>query len=107
MASTDQNLRNEYAYHPPTGTKQYRHEMVRNLIDAAHSVIEELCPAGVELDQALVKLREAMMWANAGIACNPDPGQVGYLPELQLLDPDRLVEAPRLETPNTSRPVAP
>jgi hypothetical protein len=66
-----QQVDHSFAYHAPTGTKGERHAAVRGtMLESARQVLE-LCPPSRERAIALTKLREAMMWANAAIACGP------------------------------------
>ena len=66
-------LNNWFTYHAPQEGQPEIYQHLRNL---AHSLAYEIikyCPGGIERDNALSRLREAIMWANAGIACgDPD-----------------------------------
>lgn len=58
-----------FEYHPPVGNQTERYGLLR---DAAHQfaeVIVALVPASADRTAALRKLRECVMTANAGIAC--------------------------------------
>ncbi len=65
-------ITHDFAYHAPTGNKVKTHERVRNLLRDAALELATLVPEGRELSTALSKLEEAMVWANAGVARNPE-----------------------------------
>jgi hypothetical protein len=61
-----------HAYHPPpTPEVADRHSAVRAETCALALKLTALVPRGPELEEALKCVREAMFWANAGIACDP------------------------------------
>jgi hypothetical protein len=61
-----------FTYHPPQAGQPGRYEAIRAEGRELAGMLTELCPPGVELDQALLRLRETVMWANAAIACNAE-----------------------------------
>ena len=61
-----------FAYHAPTGGKAEKHAAAREACLQAAIHITNLCPEGRELSIAITKHEEAMVWANAGIARNPE-----------------------------------
>lgn len=63
------DLLNRFTFHPSeNATRQAFHESVRDhALDLATHYSQCLAP-GRELDLALTKIEEAMMWANAGVA---------------------------------------
>ena len=65
-------LAHQVSFHPPADESvKQRHEDVRAAaLDFARK-LSTLCPPGVELEHAIEAAREAMFWANAGIACHP------------------------------------
>jgi hypothetical protein len=64
-------LDNWFTYHPPKGDQSFRYAGVRAGGRHLADVISDLTPPGSpEREQALAKVREAVMWANAAIACN-------------------------------------
>lgn len=72
MTNLIDRIRNDFAYHPPVGGKAAKYQQIRN---GCHALAQELVatvPEGRELSTALTKLEEAAMWANAGIARNPE-----------------------------------
>ena len=72
-------VENWFTYHPPVGDQAAKYEEIRKAGKDLAFVIEVLCPVSRERSKAFSKLREAIMWANASIACNgkdhePGPG---------------------------------
>lgn len=65
-------LQHRFAYHAPTPAKILSHESVRNACHEAAKSIVGLCPPCAETTLATRKLEEAMYWANAAIARNPE-----------------------------------
>lgn len=69
-------------YHPATSDTVPKHEWVRSLFTGVALAIDEALPPGRELASSLTALQEALMWANAAIACNqpkPPPTSTTYL----------------------------
>ena len=64
-------------YHPPrTEEQRNAHARVNEIIAKAGEDLLEVCPASEQLENVLVKLQEARMWANASLAIhvnNPNP----------------------------------
>lgn len=59
-----------FTYHAPTPEQSVTYEKLRNAAkDFAH-LIDECVPDCADKDVALRKLREALMTANVGVACN-------------------------------------
>jgi hypothetical protein len=76
---TPHDLANRFAYHAPTGGKVKKHEGIRTECHELAKKIVAVVPPGREQAQAITKLEEVMVWANAGIARNPEveePAQV-------------------------------
>jgi len=71
MTMQDDQLVNWFTHHPPRNGRQVAaYQEIRNAgREMAEAVIDE-CPPGQERDLAIEKIREAVMWANAGIACS-------------------------------------
>lgn len=61
-----------FTYHPPTGDQTDRYEALRFEARTFAMMIRRDTPPGVEQDRAFAALREAIMWANAAIACGGD-----------------------------------
>lgn len=65
-------LQRRMGYHPVTGPAQAEtYEANRKKAIALASHFTKTCPPGRELSLALTALQEALMWANAAIACEP------------------------------------
>jgi hypothetical protein len=62
-----------FSYHPPTDDQIRRYAKIRLEARNVALAITDLVPPSLERDIAFARLREAVMWANAAIACNePD-----------------------------------
>lgn len=70
MAHPEPDLDNLFTHHPPVGDQVERYEAIRAKAKEFAEVLVELVPGSPERSTALRKVREATMWANAGIACN-------------------------------------
>lgn len=68
---TFDDIDNMFTYHPPTPNDVVAHEDIRAAGRLTARAIVELAPPSRERSTAIAKLREAIMWANAAIACNP------------------------------------
>lgn len=62
--------RNRFTYHPANTETGSKHDSVRMHALNFALAIAELIPAGRHRSLALTAAQEAMMWANAGIACD-------------------------------------
>ena len=60
----------KFIYHPPKGDQADRYKLIRSYGKTLSDGINILCPESDERDEAIKKVREAIMWANASIACN-------------------------------------
>ena len=66
---SDDLVQHWFTYHAPTGETIPKYNKVRNAaLEFAH-VINEMCPDGADKSAAIRKVREAVMTANASIAC--------------------------------------
>lgn len=63
---------NRFRFHPATDLTGPMHDEARRLILAAAEDLAEFVPEGRHRSLMLTALQEAMMWANAGIACDLD-----------------------------------
>jgi hypothetical protein len=63
------DLENLFTYHPPQGSQQERYERLRNAAKEFASTVIENTPPGSDQSAAIRKVREAVMTANAAIAC--------------------------------------
>lgn len=64
------NLDSWFSYHPPIGDQATRYERIREAAKYFAAAIVDLSMSSRERTHALNHIREAVMWANAGIACN-------------------------------------
>lgn len=69
-----------FTYHPPGGTQSERYERLRLTARNLAELLNQSCPPSRELSLAQTKLQEAVMWANAAIACN-EVGRVPSVPD--------------------------
>lgn len=60
-----------FTYHPPNATQIEKYQRIRELGKQLAMAIHEECPAGDDTTKALNNVREAVMFANASIACDP------------------------------------
>lgn len=58
-----------FSYHAPKGDQQVRYEELRSKGKELADLICRYCPPSADTTAALRKLREAIMTANASIAC--------------------------------------
>ena len=68
-----------FEYHAPHGDQAVRYEKLRAKGKELAEMIQELCPESEDRLVAIRKVREAIMTANAAIACS-DPADVGVGP---------------------------
>jgi hypothetical protein len=66
---TREQIENWFTYHPPSSDDQVVYEKLRNSAKAFASAINELCPESADTTAAIRKVREAVMTANAAVAC--------------------------------------
>lgn len=64
------NVKNYFTYHRPHGDQPTRYERLREMAHVLAEHIVDNVPDCQERSTAISKLRESVMWANAGIACN-------------------------------------
>lgn len=62
-----------FSHHPPTGDQVARYELLRHSAQIFAAQIIRHCPAGADRSAAIRKVREAVMTANAAIACGEVP----------------------------------
>lgn len=67
---TDEQLDNWFTYHAPTPKQQDSYVVLRQAARNLAGVIRDETPPGADQTAALRKLREAVMTANAAIACH-------------------------------------
>jgi hypothetical protein len=68
--SIEEKITNWFTWHPPIGDEADCYAEIRQEARRMASRLLDLCPESRERTTALNKLREAVMWANASIACN-------------------------------------
>lgn len=71
--SWDDELDRRFNFHPATDVTGPLHDAVRETCRAAAHDLLKLTPPSPEQTTALRKLQEAMMFANAAIACHAAP----------------------------------
>ena len=69
---TDQDLDSLFSYRPPRGDQAERYNVIRYVAKDFARVILECTPAGPDQTAAIRKVREAVMTANAAIACGEE-----------------------------------
>jgi hypothetical protein len=69
MPITDEQLRNWFSYHAPNQDQTILYESIREAALMFVSVIVEATPESADQTAAVRKVREAVMTANAAIAC--------------------------------------
>ena len=66
------DLDNWFSYHPPSGPSDVEaYQRIREAGRTFALVVLDLVPGSRERTNAWTAIREAVMWANAGRACNP------------------------------------
>lgn len=70
MKPVHRRIQEDYNY-KKSQEKFLRFEKIRFMAEELAMLIADLCPEGLELEEALKKTREAAMWAHAGIAREP------------------------------------
>lgn len=67
------DIENTFTYHRPFGTQPERYEHLRTVAKGLATAIMLHCPESREKSLALTAVQQAVMWANASIACNERP----------------------------------
>ena len=68
MPTDIHDIENRFTYHVPKGAQPERYKIIRTFAkDFALEILEQ-CPDNRERDIAIVKIEEAVSWANAAIA---------------------------------------
>jgi len=70
-----QDIDNWFTYHAPTSDQLAAYEKLRNSAKEFAHLINNLVPECADKTAAIRKLREAVMTANAAIACYVAPGK--------------------------------
>lgn len=66
---SDEQLAHWFTHHPPTPEQVVAYGALRAAALAFARTIRDLCPPGADATAAIRKVREAVMTANAAIAC--------------------------------------
>lgn len=66
---TNKELDNLFSYHPPKGNQVERYNDIREAGRLFAQVVVDSTPTGPDQSAAIRKIREAVMTANAAIAC--------------------------------------
>jgi hypothetical protein len=66
---TNEQIENWFTYHPPSKTDLVAYEKLRNAAKVFANAINDICPDSADKTVAIRKVREAVMIANASIAC--------------------------------------
>ena len=66
----NEEIERNFTYHAPKEDQPERYEQIRFKAKMLAAYINEYCPDSREKSLAITKLQEAVMWANASIACN-------------------------------------
>jgi hypothetical protein len=64
------DLERAFTYHPPVGSQPERYEDIRRKGYELAALISDHVLDSDEKTLAIACVRQAVMWANAGIACN-------------------------------------
>jgi len=72
MTTQKHDLIKRFTYHPPQPGQPERYQTIRDAAKNLAFLFHENCPISDELDTAVNRLEEAVMWANASIARNED-----------------------------------
>ena len=70
MESLEHQIETWFTYHPPKGDQAARYVRLRDAAKAFALLIAECTPSCADQTDAIRKVREAVMTANAAIACN-------------------------------------
>lgn len=68
MPITPDDIRSRFTYHPPKEGQPLRYESIRDQARALAQHIVDSTPEGREQSNAITRLEESVMWANAAIA---------------------------------------
>lgn len=94
-------------HHPPTSpTTGDAHATVRLLVKACAKAVKDITPPGRETALFLTHIQEALMWANAAIACNGGPRDGVGMDELAEIREDFGIEyGSRVDVPTDGGPM--
>lgn len=66
---TSSDLENWFTYHAPTPDQVDKYSSIRIAAKSFAKIVMDNCPPGADRTTAIRKIREAVMTANASIAC--------------------------------------
>ena len=66
---SDDDIDNWFTYHSPGDAQQIAYMAIRSAARKLAFVIRDCCPASADTTAAIRRLREAVMTANASVAC--------------------------------------
>ena len=66
---TSDQIENWFTYHAPSGDDLVAYEKLRNSAKSFAAAINDICPESADKTAAIRKVREAVMTANASVAC--------------------------------------
>ena len=70
---TDEEITNWFTYHPPRDQAQIdQYAEIRAAGEELALLIRDSCPPSADTTAAVRSVRQAVMWANASIACDLD-----------------------------------
>lgn len=94
-------------HHPPTGPATGdAHATVRLIMKAAAKAVKDIAPPGRETALFLTDIQQALMWANAAIACNDGPREGVGLDELADIRKDFGIEyGSQVDVPDDGGPI--
>lgn len=81
MAIATADIQNWFTYHPPTPNQVERYAALRDGAKTFAELVLALTPASADQTVAIRKIREAVMVANAAIACEEIPARVPGPPD--------------------------
>lgn len=67
-----QAIENRFTFRPPSTNQVLKDDRIRDAAKSLAILIADLCPESRELDQALIKVDEVVMWASASIVRNQE-----------------------------------
>ena len=65
----DEQLKHLFTYHPPINAQIPAYKLIRDNAYIYARFLSSILPKNDEHDIAIEKIREAVMWANASMAC--------------------------------------
>jgi hypothetical protein len=98
-----ESIRHIFRFHPPPDDQtKMRHAAIRKAAETFAAIIVVNTPRCIEQEQSIAKVREAMFYANAAIACYPN-GVFSSLPEAAF-DDQAFIDAARAIDQAIGRP---